>query len=339
MPPLHCETTPLSGAKPDGMSFTLAADPGLVLPAGVFYGKANKIIKCGCSTVVDWPSANQCEGISSMLAVKNYCFCARAHAMLAIAPFMVAVVAAQTPALPGPKQAASGPVVLQLVKPAGCIDKLADVPAQAPARKSSGISSYVLADSIGFGLHAAGLEKSLQEQLGGPSKISYDTGRSISSPGIQISRSALESVDIDSAYIANSGVIVVILGTNQMESSFADSQRLLVKKLKLIAPQAAYYWVDIGATISTQVAGWNARNKVIYDQAPELGYAVISRYKAIFGPNADPLNIRAGQNFPDRVDERGYGGPGNIHGGYPELAAAILETVSRTIGQTANCKL
>ena len=270
-----------------------------------------------------------------MLAVNNYCFCAHACAMLAIAPFMVTVAAAQAPAVPGPKQAASGQVALQPVKPAGCIDKLAD----AAAQKSSGVSSYVLADSIGFGLHAAGLEKRLQEQLGGPSKISYDTGRSISSPGIQINRSALESVDIDSAYIANSGIIIIILGTNQMESSFVDSQRLLVKKLKLIAPQAVYFWVDIGATISTQVTGWNARNKVIYDQAPELGYAVISRYKAIFGPNADPLNIRAGQNFPNRADERGYGGPGNIHGGYPELAAAILETVSRTISQTANCKL
>jgi hypothetical protein len=28
LPPLHCETIPLSCAKPDGMSFTFAADPG-----------------------------------------------------------------------------------------------------------------------------------------------------------------------------------------------------------------------------------------------------------------------------------------------------------------------
>ena len=270
-----------------------------------------------------------------MFAVKTYCLYARACATLAIASFMASVAAAQTPALAGSKRTASGQVVPQSAKPAGCIDK----PANAQTRKSSGVvSSYVLADSIGYGLYAAGLEKSLQEQLGGPSNISFDTGRSITSPGSQINRSALESVDIDSATIAKAGVIIIILGTNQIESSFADSQRLLVKKLKGIAPQAIYYWVDIGATISTQVAGWNARNKVIYDQAPELGYAVISRYKAIFGPNADPLNIRAGQNFPDRPDERGYGGPGNVHGAYPELAAAILDTVSRTMGQTANCK-
>lgn len=268
-----------------------------------------------------------------MLAVKNYCL--RARATLAIAPFMIAVAAAQAPALPGSKRVASGQVAPQSVKPAGCSDK----PANAQTRRLSGVSSYVLADSIGYGLYAGGLEKSLQEQLGGPSNISFDTGRSITSPGVQINRSALESVDIDSATIAKAGVIIIILGTNQTESSFADSQRLLVNKLKGIAPQAVYYWVDIGATISTQVPGWNARNKVIYDQAPELGYAVISRYKAIFGPDADPLNIWPGQNFPDRPDERGYSGPGNIHGGYPELAAAILENLSRTIGKTANCKL
>jgi hypothetical protein len=269
-----------------------------------------------------------------MPALKNCCGRVRSCATLALWPLTVAVAVAQSPQLPGSKHASSAQASRQGANTAGCIQK----PSAAQARAAPAVSSYVLADSIGYGLHAVGLEKSLQDQLGGPSNISFDTGRSITSPGIQINRSALESVDIDSATIARAGVIIIILGTNQIESSFADSQRLLVKKLKDIAPQALYYWVDIGATISTQVPGWNARNKVIYDRAPELGYTVISRYKAIFGPNADPLNIRPGQNFPDRPDERGYGGPGNIHGGYPELAAAILENLSRTFGKTANCK-
>ena len=247
---------------------------------------------------------------------------------------MVAVAAARTPALSGQKQAANEQVALQPVNPAGCIDKFADVPAQ----KSSGISSYVLADSIGFGLHAVGLEKRLQEELGGPSKISYDTGRSISSPGIQINRSALESVDINSAYITNLGVVTIFFRKNQMESSFADRQRLLVKKLKLTAPRSACYWVDICATISMQAAGWSVRDKGIYDQAHELGYAVISRYEAIFGPNADPLNTQTEQNFPDRADERGHGGPGDNHGSYPKLAAVIVQTMSRTISHPATCK-
>lgn len=265
-------------------------------------------------------------------------FFRRLCAWMVTAPLMVAAVAAvaaPAPDLSVTEQAGKGLVALRPVTPANCKSQ----PADAQARAWSAVSSYVLADSIGYGLHAVGLEQSLQEQLGGPSKISYDTGRSISSPGIQINRSALDSVDIDSAYIANAKVIIIILGTNQMESSFADSQRQLVKKLKLLAPQAVYYWVDIGATISTQVPGWNARNKVIYDQAPKLGYQVISRYKAIFGPSADPLNIQAGKNFPDSTDEIGYGGAGNIHGGYPALAAAILEKLSQTTGPTAGCKL
>ncbi len=273
-----------------------------------------------------------------MRVMKNYSLFKRIFAQICAwmvtAPFMIAAVAAPAPALPVLELASNGQVALQPATLANCMNK----PADLQARAWSGVSSYVLADSIGYGLHAVGLEKRLQEQLGGPSKISFDTGRSISSPGIQINQSALESVDIDSAYIANSEVIIIILGTNQMESSFADSQRQLVKKLKLIAPQAVYYWVDIGATISTQVPGWNARNKVIYDQAPALGYGVISRYKAIFGPSADPLNIQAGKNFPNRPDERGYDGPGNIHGAYPELATAILEKLAGTTRQTVSCK-
>ena len=264
---------------------------------------------------------------------KRFVVCA--CAWLITAYFMITAVAAQqAPAIGAPRQASSGQASLQSALPADCVNQSAGV----QARTSPGISSYVLADSLGYGLHAVKLERRLREQLGGPSKISYDTGRSITSPGVQIKKSALESVDADSAYIATSGVIIIILGTNQIESSFADSQRVLVKKLKLIAPQAAYYWVDIGATIAAQAAGWSARNKLIYDQAPELGYSVISRYKAIFGPSADPLNIQAGRNFPDRPDEQGYGSPGNIHGAYLELATAILEKLPRPADQTVSCK-
>lgn len=267
-----------------------------------------------------------------MPALKNFFRRMRSAAVLALAPWMVTVVAAQAHAAPGLQPSANVQASRPDAKPPGCGEANA-------AAQAGPTASYVLADSIGYGLHLTGLEKRLQDRLGGPSNISFDTGRSITSPGIQINKSALESVDIDRALIAKAGVIIIILGTNQMEASFADSQRLLVEKLKRVAPQAVYYWVDIGATVSTQVTGWSARNKVIYERAPELGYAVISRYRAIFGPNADPLNIKAGANFPGSVDEQGYGGPGNIHGGYPELAAAIIESLPRTVGKTAHCKL
>jgi hypothetical protein len=138
----------------------------------------------------------------------------------------------------------------------------------------------------------------------------------------------LESVDIDRSHIAKSDVIIVVLGTNQMELSFSESQGQLMRKLKSLAPKAKYYWVDIGATIATQSVGWSARNKVIYDNAPHLGYTVISRYKAIFGPDADPLRISPGLNFPGMDTEPGYDAPGNVHGAYPDLSQAILDAVA-----------
>lgn len=202
-------------------------------------------------------------------------------------------------------------------------------PAGAAMRPAEHRTSYILGDSIGFGLQLDGLEAKLQAKLGGVSRISFDSGRSITAPGQQINKSALESVDIDRAFISSASVIVIVLGTNQLESSFAQSQQQLLEKLKAIAPVATYYWVDIGATMSNQADGWSARNKTIYDNADALGYRVISRYKAIFGPTADPLRIKPGQNFPDSPTEPGYGGVGNIHGAYPELSSAILEAVSK----------
>jgi hypothetical protein len=195
---------------------------------------------------------------------------------------------------------------------------------------------YILGDSISYGLHQDGLEARLQETLGASVRISYDIGRSITSPGVQIKKTALESVDQDQAFIATAKIIILVLGTNQLETSFENSQQLLMWKLKTLAPDANYYWVDIGATISTQVAGWNARNQIIYRNADNLGYSVISRYKAIFGANADPLDITPGRNFPGWVTEPGYGGEGNLHGGSAELSRVILATLRGYFGGSAS---
>jgi hypothetical protein len=186
------------------------------------------------------------------------------------------------------------------------------------------LTSYLLGDSIAFGLRKDRLEFKLKTQLGGISKISHDAGRSITTPGSQIRKTALESVEIDRDFITEADIIIVELGTNQTEVSFADSQRLLMQKLKSLAPKAKYYWIDIGATIAPQAAGWSERNKIIYDNAEQLGYSVISRYKAIFGNSADPLHIVPGQNFPGEINEPGFNGPGNVHGQYSVLSQAIL---------------
>jgi hypothetical protein len=198
--------------------------------------------------------------------------------------------------------------------------------------RSPQIYTYLLGDSLAFGLHKDRLSLKMQTEFGGSTRISYDSGRSITMPGSHIKKSALESVDIDREHIAKANIIIISLGTNQTEESFGASQKQLMEKLKAIAPKAKYYWIDIGATISTQAAGWSARNKIIYDQAEPLGYSVISRYKAIFGPTADPLNITPGRNFPDMETEPGYGGPGNIHGAYPTMTEVILDTISQHLG-------
>ncbi len=208
--------------------------------------------------------------------------------------------------------------------------------AQAACRRAASRRSYVLGDSIAYGLQMDGLALKLQEKLGGVSLISYDGGRSIDHRGSQIGRSALESVEIDREFIAGAHVVVIVLGTNQLETSFAQSQRQLLQALKAIAPHARYYWVDIGATLATQVEGWNARNKVIYDNAADMGYSVISRYKAIFGPRADPLRIVAGQEFPASTADPAGWPPDNIHGAYGALSRAIVQAVSSGSCAVAN---
>jgi len=210
--------------------------------------------------------------------------------------------------------------------------------ADIPVMGTEGESAYILADSIGYGLHLGQFEANLQARLGGPAKISYDGGRSITSGGNQLHMSALQSVAADREFIAKAGVIIVILGMEPAEASFADSQRELMRRLKLIAPRARYFWVDIGATISTHVPSWNARNKIIYDNASSLGYTVISRYKAIFGPDANPLSISPGRNFPGWGTEAGYGGAGNVHGFDAELSRAIINALDESDARAACAK-
>lgn len=192
-------------------------------------------------------------------------------------------------------------------------------------------SVYVLGDSISYGLSRAGLATRLSERFGSQVLISFDVGRSITAPGIQIKQSALQSVAQDHAFIAKADTVIVVLGTNQLETSFANSQQVLMWQLKALAPDARYFWVDIGATLANQVDGWNARNRVIYDNAAFLGYQVISRYKAIFGSQADPFNITPGRNFPNMLTELGYGAEGNLHGADDVLAQAVVNALAEPV--------
>lgn len=210
--------------------------------------------------------------------------------------------------------------------------------AQVPVSGTAAPLTYVLGDSIAYGLQLEGLAEKLKARTGSEVRINYDGARSITTPGNQTKRSGLQAVEDDQALIARAQVIVVVLGMNQMEVSFADAQKQLMTRLKALAPQARYYWVDIGATIAPQAPSWSERNRIIYANAPVLGYEVVSRYKAIFGPQADPLHIEAGKNFADWPTEEGYGGPGNVHGFYGELAQALISAIAAAQGPSPACK-
>lgn len=210
--------------------------------------------------------------------------------------------------------------------------------AGAQTAPAPGGLAYVLGDSIAYGLHLDGFADKLKARTGLDVYINYDGARSITTPGNQSKRSGLQAVDDDQARLAQAKVVIVILGMNQLEPSFADAQKQLMQRLKAAAPQARYFWVDIGATIAPQAASWSERNRSIYANAPVLGYTVVSRYKAIFGPQADPLHIEGGKNFADWPTEDGYGGPGNVHGFYAELGQALSAAVVAGQGPSEACR-
>ncbi len=183
-----------------------------------------------------------------------------------------------------------------------------------------GPNSYVLGDSISAGLHNDGIEVKLQAALGGTSTVNHDSGRSITQPGTEVKQSAINAADSDKLIIGKAGTIIVVLGTNPTDDPFSENLDLLYAKLKGYAPSAKIYWVDIGATRANTAAVWSARNKIIYDAAKTLGFTVISRYKAIFGQDKDPLNIQPGLAIPGSSD--------NVHGAYPQLSKAIVDSVT-----------
>lgn len=228
-----------------------------------------------------------------------------------------------SPALSATKEAAAQPV--KAAKSA--LTKACAAPAP--------VSAYVLGDSLAYGLKLAGFEVTLRALLRGPQTISYDGGRSITTPGAHIGKTALESVAADAATIAKAKVVIIVLGTNALEPDFTASQTELMRQLKALAPGATYYWVDIAATMSNYADVWSERNKLIYGNATTLGYRVVSRYKAIFGADADPTRIRAGQVFPGMVTEPGYGGQGSIHGHDITLAEALLDALLADVDRIA----
>ena len=156
----------------------------------------------------------------------------------------------------------------------------APLPCEAAAPATTALPAgpgtvYLLGDSIGYGLAKDGLADKLQARFGSQVHISFDVGRSITTPGSQINQTALQSVEADAAFISRADTIIIVLGSNQMETSFANSQQLLLWQLKALAPNAQYYWVDIGGTLANQAQAWSTRNQsYCSEDSREAGRAV-----------------------------------------------------------------
>lgn len=195
--------------------------------------------------------------------------------------------------------------------------------------------AYIIGDSISYGLELDGIKGKLADKLGGNVTVNYDSGRTITSGGSQVGTSALDAVDNDKNVISQAGVVVIVLGTNLGDDPFLENMNELLEKLKSegYAPNATYYWVDIGANRSDNAEAWSERNRTIYDNAASAGYSVISRYKAIFGQDKDPLNIDSSLPFP--------GGGDSVHGAYSRLSEAIVNGVQAgnqpNTSQSGNC--
>lgn len=176
-------------------------------------------------------------------------------------------------------------------------------------------NTYIVGDSISTGLHSINLEEQLSKVTGGATNINHDSGRSITKPGTEIKTSGLQAVENDKEQIKGAKNIIVVLGTNP-ENPFEQNLKTMMGNLKALNPGAQYYWVDIGATRSDLATTWSGYNQIIYNNAATQGYTVISRYKALFGQDKDPLNIDSSLKIPGSAD--------NVHGGYQQLADEMV---------------
>jgi len=206
----------------------------------------------------------------------------------------------------------------------------------------AGSSVYMVGDSIGVGLvkESTGLVNRTKEIFDSDMFYNVEGGRAIINGGGNtpvtnireepgVTRSGLQAVEDDQETIEDAGAIIIVLGTNPESGDFEEHLTNLVEKMKDYNSTATYYWLDIGANVESlphadiddAPAYFNERNRIIYDKADELGYTVISRYKAVFGADKDPLDIDS--SLDGLFD--------GIHGAYSDTADEIMDVLGGNV--------
>ena len=153
---------------------------------------------------------------------------------------------------------------------------------------TAGGTIFMIGDSIGVGMKAAGLEADLAAR-GFTSNIQVEGSRRIKYPGTTgPKKSGFDIATENADTIKNSSIIIIELGTNN-EEDFAQSLQKLVDMIRAANSSAPIFLIDVAVRIDRE-RDIKAKDKniAIYAQATKLGTPVISRYKVHF-PSGDPV--------------------------------------------------
>lgn len=139
-------------------------------------------------------------------------------------------------------------------------------------RLAAGTKIYMLGDSI-TNAARGDIEQQIVSKGYAVSKINADPGRAISTDTAGSDPSGLQAVDQDQTIIADSGAIVIALGTNSGVEDLNIQIPALISKIRAINGSAPIFWVNL--FYQNNLAGRNSRNAIISSNASALGYNVI----------------------------------------------------------------
>lgn len=172
---------------------------------------------------------------------------------------------------------------------AGCDDSTAaSTGSTTSTGPITGGGLFMIGDSIGVGMKAAGLETDLSNK-GFTANLQVEGSRRINYPGTTGPRkSGFDIANENTDAIKGAKVVVIELGTNN-EENFAGNLQRLVDIIKTANSSVTIFLIDVAVRLDREddIKG-REKNVAIYAQATKLGTTVISRYKIHF-PSGDPV--------------------------------------------------
>jgi murein DD-endopeptidase MepM/ murein hydrolase activator NlpD len=145
--------------------------------------------------------------------------------------------------------------------------------------RTAGNRIYVIGDSLTVGMRDFGeLESKLTAKAWSVTGIQATTGINVAN--------SIPKIDEDSAKVASSNVVLIMLGTNR-ENNLEEQIKQMISKVKTVSPSAKIYWMNA----HTNASNYDDVNGVIDSQSTALGYQAIN-WKAWYlqNPTAYPFS-------------------------------------------------